>query len=55
MWKYRKIDTISNDISNVQLIPNPSKMEYAVYNLTRNSHDSITHIIGLVGKNKMIM
>lgn len=42
MWKYRKIDTISNDVSNVQLIPNPSKMEYAVYNLTRNSIELCT-------------
>ena len=26
MWKYRKIDTTSNDVSNVQLIPNPYKL-----------------------------
>ena len=37
MWKYRKIDTTSNSISNVQLIPTPSKMEYAIYNLGDNS------------------
>lgn len=42
MWKYRKIDTTSNDVSNVQFIPNPSKMEYAVYNLTRNSIELCT-------------
>ena len=73
-------------ISNVQLIPTPSKMEYAIYNLCDNStedsdkltdsistklikeeehnddkeiehvnHDNINHIVGLVGKNKMIM
>lgn len=42
MWKYRKIDTTSNDVSNVQFIPNPSKMEYAVYNLTMNSIELCT-------------
>lgn len=42
MWKYRKIDTTSNDVSNVQFIPNPSKMEYAVYNLTSNSIELCT-------------
>lgn len=42
MWKYRKIDTTSNDVSNVQLIPNPYKMEYAVYNLTSNSIELCT-------------
>lgn len=42
MWKYRKIDTTINDVSNVQFIPNPSKMEYAVYNLTMNSIELCT-------------
>lgn len=42
MWKYRKIDTTSNDVSNVQFIPNPSKMEYAVYDLTMNSIELCT-------------
>ena len=42
MWKYRKIDTTRNDVSNVQLIPNPYKMEYAVYNLTMNSIELCT-------------
>ena len=42
MWKYRKIDTTSNDVSNVQFIPNPSKMEYAVYDLTSNSIELCT-------------
>lgn len=42
MWKYRKIDTTSNSISNVQLIPTPSKMEYAIYNLGDNSIEAST-------------
>lgn len=42
MWKYRKIDTTRNSISNVQLIPTPSKMEYAVYNLGNNSIEAST-------------
>ena len=42
MWKYRKIDTTSNTISNVQLIPTPSKMEYAIYNLGDNSIEAST-------------
>lgn len=42
MWKYRKIDTTSNSISNVQLIPTPSKMEYAIYNLCDNSIEAST-------------
>ena len=42
MWKYRKIDTTRNDVSNVQLIPNPYKMEYAVYDLTSNSIELCT-------------
>ena len=42
MWKYRKIDTTRNDVSNVQLIPNPYKMDYAVYNLTSNSIELCT-------------
>ena len=42
MWKYRKIDTNSNSISNVQLIPTPSKMEYAIYNLGDNSIEAST-------------
>ncbi len=37
MWKYKKIDTTSNSISNVQLIPTPMKMEYAVYDLIGKS------------------
>ena len=42
MWKYRKIDTTRNSISNVQLIPTPSKMEYAIYNLGDNSIEAST-------------
>ena len=42
MWKYRKIDTTSNSISNIQLIPTPSKMEYAVYNVGNNSIEAST-------------
>ena len=42
MWKYRKIDTTRNDVSNVQLIPTPSKMEYAVYNVGNNSIEAST-------------
>ena len=36
------IDTTSNSISNVQLIPTPSKMEYAIYNLGDNSIEAST-------------
>ena len=42
MWNYKKIDTTSNSISNIQLIPTPSKMEYAVYNLGNNSIEAST-------------
>lgn len=38
----QKIDTTSNSISNVQLIPTPSKMEYAIYNLGDNSIEAST-------------
>lgn len=42
MWNYKKIDTTSNSISNIQLIPTPSKMEYAVYNVGNNSIEAST-------------
>lgn len=42
MWKYRKINTTSNSISNLQLIPTPSKMVYAIYNLGDNSIEGST-------------
>ena len=42
IWNYKKIDTTSNSISNIQLIPTPSKMEYAVYNVGNNSIEAST-------------
>lgn len=42
MWNYKKIDTTSNSISNIHLIPTPSKMEYAIYNLCDNSIEAST-------------